>query len=82
MTNGLIAQTCLLQRGRVERAILSAGVWIGAEDEVQESILCDGVHIAKLDTASWLIIAFGEMVSGMKLPTLRRGHTHEWMDKN
>jgi hypothetical protein len=25
---------------------------------------------------------FCDMVEGVKLPTLRRGHTHEWLDKN
>ena len=47
VTHSIIAPGCRLEGGRVERAILSPGVWIEAEAQVQESILCDGVHIGR-----------------------------------
>ena len=34
VTNSIIAQGCRLQGGRIERVILSPGVWIEAEAEV------------------------------------------------
>lgn len=39
MTHAIIAPGRQLQGGRVDRAMLSPGVWIEAEAEVQESIL-------------------------------------------
>lgn len=62
MTNSIIAQGCLLQGGRVDRAILSPGVWVEAEAEVQESILCDGVHIGRGAQVHRTILDHGTMV--------------------
>lgn len=47
ITNTLIAQGCLLQGGRIDRAVLSPAVWIEPEADVQKSILFDGVHIGR-----------------------------------
>ena len=47
MTHALIAPGCQLQGGRVDRAMLSPGVWVEAEAEVQGTILVDGVPIGR-----------------------------------
>jgi glucose-1-phosphate adenylyltransferase len=62
VTNSIIAQGCRLQGGRVERAILSPGVWIEAEAEVQESILFDGVHIGRGAQVRRAILDHGTVV--------------------
>jgi glucose-1-phosphate adenylyltransferase len=62
VTNSIIAQGCRLQGARVERAILSPGVWIEAEAEVQESILCDGVHIGRGAQVRRAILDHGTVV--------------------
>jgi glucose-1-phosphate adenylyltransferase len=62
VTNSIIAQECRLQGGRVERAILSPGVWIEAEAEVQESILFDGVHIGRGAQVRRAILDHGTVV--------------------
>jgi glucose-1-phosphate adenylyltransferase len=62
VTNSIIAPGCLLQGGRVDRAILSPGVWIEAEAEVQESILFDGVHIGRGAQVRRTILDHGTVV--------------------
>jgi glucose-1-phosphate adenylyltransferase len=62
VTNSIIAQGCQLQGGRVERAILSPGVWIEAEASVQASILCDGVHIGRGAQVRRAILDHGSVV--------------------
>jgi glucose-1-phosphate adenylyltransferase len=62
VTNSIIAQGCRLQGGHVNRAILSPGVWIEAEAEVQESILFDGVHIGRGAQVRRAILDHGTVV--------------------
>jgi glucose-1-phosphate adenylyltransferase len=47
VTNSVIAPDCALLGGRIERSILSPGVWIEAGAEVTESILFDGVYVGR-----------------------------------
>lgn len=47
VANSVIAPSCMLLGGRIERSILAPGVWIEAGAEVMESILFDGVYIGQ-----------------------------------
>lgn len=46
-THSLMAQGCTVEGGRVDHSILSPGVWLESDAEVQESILLDGVRIGR-----------------------------------
>jgi glucose-1-phosphate adenylyltransferase len=62
VTHSIIAPGGRLLGGRVDRAILSPGVWIEAEAEVQESILCDGVHLGRGSRVRRAILDCGTVV--------------------
>jgi len=62
VTNSIIAQGCQLLGGYVDRAVLSPGVWIEAEAEVQESILGDGVYIGRGAHVRHAILDYGSVV--------------------